>query len=627
LKRIVLILVLLLPTLIISAQRPDAPEYATRGEYVVGTRNDTIEDADRPLSLTLWYPALNPDGAEVSATYNYSGFNFSGSALRDAPADDSAAPYPLVLFSHGSGGFRFQSLFLVEHLTSHGFVVAAVDHPTNTLAESLNESAFDEALAANYAYRPLDLQRVVEYLAASDDPIANIIDTEQIALSGHSFGGYTALAAAGGQLNFDQLAQFCDDPNILDALKDSVCFLQADETDVADVFGYDEAPQGAWPAVTIEGVDALIALAPWNGPIFDTDSVSEINVPSLFIVGSEDAVTQPQRDAYAIYQRMTNAQRSLVVLENGGHFLFVDQCSDIVVNLGFFTSCSDQVWDMQRAHDLINHYTTAFLLATFYDDPGAAAIVQSNESAFRGVNQLYEEVSQVSQLVPEVINRYPHDADAFTQGLLLHAGEFYESTGLYGESDLRRVEPTTGEVLQITDVPEEFFAEGLALVDDRLIQITWRENTAFVYDRETFEQIDSYTYEGEGWGLCYDGDSLYMSDGSPTITRRDPQTFEVLDTFSVTVEGTPVEELNELECVSDQIYANVWQSDLIVRFDTSNGIVNAVINAAGLLTPEERATAENIDVLNGIAYNTEDDTFYITGKLWPTLFEVRFVEG
>ncbi len=626
-KRIVLILVLLLPTLIISAQRPDAPEYATRGEYVVGTRNDTIEDADRPLSLTLWYPALNPDGAEVSATYNYSGFNFSGSALRDAPADDSAAPYPLVLFSHGSGGFRFQSLFLVEHLTSHGFVVAAVDHPTNTLAESLNESAFDEALAANYAYRPLDLQRVVEYLAASDDPIANIIDTEQIALSGHSFGGYTALAAAGGQLNFDQLAQFCDDPNILDALKDSVCFLQADETDVADVFGYDEAPQGAWPAVTIEGVDALIALAPWNGPIFDTDSVSEINVPSLFIVGSEDAVTQPQRDAYAIYQRMTNAQRSLVVLENGGHFLFVDQCSDIVVNLGFFTSCSDQVWDMQRAHDLINHYTTAFLLATFYDDPGAAAIVQSNESAFRGVNQLYEEVSQVSQLVPEVINRYPHDADAFTQGLLLHAGEFYESTGLYGESDLRRVEPTTGEVLQITDVPEEFFAEGLALVDDRLIQITWRENTAFVYDRETFEQIDSYTYEGEGWGLCYDGDSLYMSDGSPTITRRDPQTFEVLDTFSVTVEGTPVEELNELECVSDQIYANVWQSDLIVRFDTSNGIVNAVINAAGLLTPEERATAENIDVLNGIAYNTEDDTFYITGKLWPTLFEVRFVEG
>ncbi len=626
-KRIVLILVLLLPTLIISAQRPDAPEYATRGEYVVGTRNDTIEDADRPLSLTLWYPALNPDGAEVSATYNYSGFNFSGSALRDAPADDSAAPYPLVLFSHGSGGFRFQSLFLVEHLTSHGFVVAAVDHPTNTLAESLNESAFDEALAANYAYRPLDLQRVVEYLAASDDPIANIIDTEQIALSGHSFGGYTALAAAGGQLNFDQLAQFCDDPNILDALKDSVCFLQADETDVADVFGYDEAPQGAWPAVTIEGVDALIALAPWNGPIFDTDSVSEINVPSLFIVGSEDAVTQPQRDAYAIYQRMTNAQRSLVVLENGGHFLFVDQCSDIVVNLGFFTSCSDQVWDMQRAHDLINHYTTAFLLATFYDDPGAAAIVQSNESAFRGVNQLYEEVSQVSQLVPEVINRYPHDADAFTQGLLLHAGEFYESTGLYGESDLRRVEPTTGEVLQITDVPEEFFAEGLALVNDRLIQITWRENTAFVYDRETFEQIDSYTYEGEGWGLCYDGDSLYMSDGSPTITRRDPQTFEVLDTFSVTVEGTPVEELNELECVSDQIYANVWQSDLIVRFDTSNGIVNAVINAAGLLTPEERATAENIDVLNGIAYNTEDDTFYITGKLWPTLFEVRFVEG
>ncbi|MDX1994890.1 MAG: glutaminyl-peptide cyclotransferase [bacterium] len=238
-------------------------------------------------------------------------------------------------------------------------------------------------------------------------------------------------------------------------------------------------------------------------------------------------------------------------------------------------------------------------------------------------------------LVPEVISVRPHDTGSYTQGLLWHEGVFYESAGEYGESDMREVDPETGDVLRIYELGEAFFAEGLALVDDRLIQLTWVNGVAFVYDRETFEYRRAFRYEGEGWGLCYDGEVLYMSDGSEIIDVRDPQTFELLDEITVTYNGQPVSEfsvqnvplddLNELECVGGDIYANVWQSDVIVRIDKQTGAINAVVDATRLLTPEERAELTYSAVLNGIAYNPDEDVFYITGKLWPKLFEVRFV--
>lgn len=231
--------------------------------------------------------------------------------------------------------------------------------------------------------------------------------------------------------------------------------------------------------------------------------------------------------------------------------------------------------------------------------------------------------SEVDLFVPEVISVRPHDPQSFTQGLVLHDGMFYESAGRYQQSNLRQVDPQTGEVIKSVPVEGTYFAEGLALVDDRLIQITWRESTAFVYDVETFEQTGTFNYTGEGWGLCYDGEMLYMSDGTPTITLRDPQTFESIGQLLVTLDGQPVNNLNELECVGDSIYANVWQTDFIVRIDTASGLVDGVINAAGLLTAEEKAAGA--DVLNGIAYDAENDVFLITGKLWPKMFEVRFV--
>jgi glutaminyl-peptide cyclotransferase len=227
------------------------------------------------------------------------------------------------------------------------------------------------------------------------------------------------------------------------------------------------------------------------------------------------------------------------------------------------------------------------------------------------------------QLVPKVISVRPHDPAAFTQGLLSEDGVFYESTGLKGESSLRRVDPATGKVLAKVAVPEAYFAEGLALVGDSLIQLTWQEGKAFIYDVETLEQTGEFSYEGEGWGLCYDGSQLYLSDGSNTLFLRDPETFALEGELGVTAGGQGVPLLNELECVGDFIYANVWKTDLILKIAKASGQVESVINAAGLLNASQAAGA---DVLNGIAYDAAKDVFYLTGKRWPLLFEVKFVQ-
>jgi glutamine cyclotransferase len=228
-------------------------------------------------------------------------------------------------------------------------------------------------------------------------------------------------------------------------------------------------------------------------------------------------------------------------------------------------------------------------------------------------------------LVPNVLASYPHDSDAFTQGLLYFDGRLYESTGLEGASSLREVDLESGEVIRILPLANELFGEGLARVGDELWQITWQNQRAFRYDLDTFELVRSYGYLGEGWGICYDGEALFMSDGSHQIAVRDPATFAELRRFSVTQGGEPVTRLNELECVGDTIYANIWQTDRIVEIDKGSGRVAAEIDASALLTPAERAGLPSGAVLNGIAYNPESETFYLTGKLWPKLFEVRLV--
>jgi glutaminyl-peptide cyclotransferase len=227
-----------------------------------------------------------------------------------------------------------------------------------------------------------------------------------------------------------------------------------------------------------------------------------------------------------------------------------------------------------------------------------------------------------TRLRVEVLRTYPHDREAFTQGLVLDGGRLYESTGLVGRSSLREVELETGRVIRKVDVPAPIFAEGLALAADRLIQLTWQDGRAIVYDRQKLTRQSEFTYRGEGWGLCYDGRELAMTDGSSTLSFRSPRDFSVVRTVRVTMTGRPLDRLNEIECVGGAVYANVWTEDVIVRIDAATGVVSERIDAPGLLSPIERHADA---VLNGIAYDPSDQTFLITGKLWPKLFRVRFV--
>ena len=229
----------------------------------------------------------------------------------------------------------------------------------------------------------------------------------------------------------------------------------------------------------------------------------------------------------------------------------------------------------------------------------------------------------VQSLRVDVLRELHHDTSAYTQGLLWWDGSLYESTGRYGESRLRRLDPATGAVEQQVAVPPAFFGEGLARAGDRLIMLTWMAERALVYDLSSFDAVRTFRYRGEGWGLCHDGDRLVMSNGSDTLTFRDPESFEPVGAVRVTLRGRPRDQLNELECVDGAVYANVWQEEFIVRIDPASGRVTHQIDASGLLTRDE---ARGVDVLNGIAYQPDDGTFYITGKWWPKMFEVRFVE-
>jgi glutamine cyclotransferase len=226
----------------------------------------------------------------------------------------------------------------------------------------------------------------------------------------------------------------------------------------------------------------------------------------------------------------------------------------------------------------------------------------------------------------EVVSVHPHDPQAFTQGLVLDdAGTLFESTGLLGRSSLREVEAHDGRVLRLRSLPEDRFGEGLALVGDRLIQLTWRNGVAVAWHAETFDPLMTYEYDGEGWGLCHDGTRLVMSDGSDRLTFRDRVTFEVIGEVAVTLDGEPLPALNELECVDGDVWANVYMTDRIVRIDPASGSVTGTLDLTGIIEPRPDRSRPGA-VLNGIAYDPRADTFLVTGKLWPELFEIRVLD-
>lgn len=223
----------------------------------------------------------------------------------------------------------------------------------------------------------------------------------------------------------------------------------------------------------------------------------------------------------------------------------------------------------------------------------------------------------------EIVNTYPHDPAAFSQGLAFRDGFLYEGTGRYGQSSLRQVELKTGRVLKFTSLGARFFGEGIAFSGDDIVQLTWRSGIGVVYDGQSFGRRGVFRYSGEGWGITTVGERLVMSDGSANLRFLDPKTFRVVKTVTVRSQGKPVDQLNELEYVEGEIYANLWGSDRIARISPETGQVLGWIDLAGLLPRRERVSRDA--VLNGIAYDSEGKRLFVTGKLWPKLFEIRLV--
>ena len=239
-------------------------------------------------------------------------------------------------------------------------------------------------------------------------------------------------------------------------------------------------------------------------------------------------------------------------------------------------------------------------------------------------NAIADDVNEPTFYDYRIVNEFPHDTTAFTQGLFIDDGVLYETTGQYGASGLRKARLETGEILKSISLPDRLFGEGAVVWGGDVIMLTWRSGTRFIFDQRTFQEERSFTYEGEGWGLTHDGAHLIMSDGTDALRFLNPETLEETRRLPVTFRGKPLPNLNELEWINGEIFANVWQSDAIVRINPDTGAVVGVVDLRGLLSEDERKAGA--DVLNGVAYDAETDRLFVTGKYWPTLFEIELIE-
>ena len=254
------------------------------------------------------------------------------------------------------------------------------------------------------------------------------------------------------------------------------------------------------------------------------------------------------------------------------------------------------------------------------------------------MNKIYAQALLLASLLPavtlasatvptydfKVVRSYPHDAQAFTQGLLYRDGFLYESTGLNGKSSIRKVDLVTGKVLQSQNIPPQYFGEGLTALGNTLVSITWQSQTGFVFDLKTFEVKNQFSYPGEGWGLASNGKELILSDGSATLRFLDPKTFLEVRRVKVTADGIAVNQLNELEVVEGEIFANIWHTNTIARIDQNSGKITGWIDFSKLY-PEAGTGPNGENVMNGIAYDADKKRLFVTGKLWPKIYEVKII--
>lgn len=377
--------------------RPDAPPYALHGPYWVGTQSFVIEDTTDPIYVRVWYPALNANGAAEAIIYvfhwnkyvfegvdNSVTSDISGHALADAPPDASAGPYPLVVFSHGSGAEPDLYAWLLEHIASYGFVVIAPDH--KEIVDATNSD-----LVRTTIVRPQTISRVLDYapsLTASSGALAGMIDMEHVAVTGQSYGGYTALAAAGARYDMVAYEDRCaslapDDPNQF------LCSFATSAADMAQVAGLKAIPPGLWPSMGDPRVDAIVTIA-GDSYMFGEKGLAEIRMPVIAIGGTLDTATPYEWGVRPTFDNISSQNKILASFEGGDHFMSLTSCPDApsIVEYGLYYFCSDSVWDMSRAHDLIGHFTTAFLLDELKSDQDAGSALAPDAVTFPGI--LYE---------------------------------------------------------------------------------------------------------------------------------------------------------------------------------------------------------------------------------------------
>lgn len=369
--------------------RPDAPLYGVRGPYAVGVRDFVIDgtaEYSRAITVSVWYPALNLNSVPEQITYamditpntEYPPVPVYGRALQDAEPVTAGAPFPLVLYSHGAWSFRQSAAYLVEHLASYGFVVIAPDHVDNW-GTLLQPTHLAEIL------RPIELHRTLDYaesLTAPDGALAGLIDMAHVAAAGWSFGGEEAMLLAGARLNLNEFFAGCAKNNELSG----DCGYRDVVNEMATRAGLDAPPQELWPDWSDSRVDAVVALAP-GAHLFGKTGTAAMHAPILFMMGSLDDAVGPALAYFDTYHQLLDARKSLVTLENADHLVFFNACpaNPGIIDEGLYWVCSTPVWDMDRAHDLINHFATAFLLTELKGDIEAAAALAPENVAFPGI--------------------------------------------------------------------------------------------------------------------------------------------------------------------------------------------------------------------------------------------------
>jgi predicted dienelactone hydrolase len=375
--------------------RADAPPYALRGPHAVGVRDFTIGEGEETLQLSVWYPALNPEGAQEEIDYVVNTqlpavqevwyppvreqqvqLTVKGRALQDAAPDHGNGPYPLVVFANGWANFRQTYAYLKEHLASHGFVVMSWDIRSESY----------EAFWAGAALRPLDAQRAIDLadqLTAPGGELAGLIDSEQMAIIGHSYGGTSALWGGGAQMSLGWCAANRDLVVAFTACEQ----FPAHQQEIATMLGLDAVPEGLWPATNDPRVDAIIPMSP-DGDIWGAnfEGVAGVDVPTLLMAASHDTLIKPEGSEAMIYEQLGAAEKSLVVFEYADHLIFFTNCEDAPWLSEFVDwVCYEPVWDRDRGHDLTNHFVTAFLLTHLKEDDEAAAALAPEQVTFPGI--------------------------------------------------------------------------------------------------------------------------------------------------------------------------------------------------------------------------------------------------